>query len=806
MVLVHLPGDAGPSSLKPSNAKDYSHAYYHILKQARRHSAVSSAAAGAVLILAATDVDATCAARALSRLLIDDEIMYRIAPVDGFRTLQRILQEDVVGNEDLRSLVFLNLGSLLSLPTYFGADALPLPHNTCIHLIDSHRPWNLDNLFATNEIMDRIWVWDDGSIASRMQREKTAYEALEFEIDSDSEDDESESDSEVTSESETDEDEGDDAISRRHKRRRNRTTSGRGGDLDGDAGSGRGTPASDIDEQGSQASPSRLPRRRRRKRVSKSPKRRITREEKNIYRAVLSRYYNRGTGFGMSVAGMMFVLAEALGRAENEGLWLAILGLTSQYIANAIPSDLYEQSATSIASDVIALNVPVAATGKGQSQANSSIVKPTSADDGRIRVVDDELRFTLYRHWSLESAMYHTPYVAGKLGIWREKGLTKIRGLLAKMGFSLVHSRQHYNNMPLDLRDSLTRRLDAIAPEYGLTELVFKSFIRSFGFRSNPLSAADAVEGLNALLVAATGQRIEVQDEALTFSGAASTGLDRGSYGDNVAPVSSELFGAKRMWSLGGTTVASSRGGEEKAGQGQDVGNDSGIVNEEAEGTSRQSEAWVRNFFIAYEALDSRRLGSLSLLNSSLSLARSLHAAILGVGTSLIEKQSIRTLKSFRLAILRDGPHLDLFSSQPAMLSRLGLWLTDALRDIVNEQDRKKLELKKQRKAASKSKRGGGRGGGGDKSASTDDDQLALSTLPFVLCALDASRDIYLVVGLIGSADFGQVERNRFGLAFQDAIQKSGARSRSEGWFDTTAVEIRREDLSAFVEQLHLKA
>lgn len=100
MVLVHIPG---PSSL-PSGAKDYSHAYYHILKSARRHSAIgSSAAAGAVLILVATDTDALCAARAFARLLTEDEIMYRIAPVDGYGTLHRVLDEDVAGNEDVSS-------------------------------------------------------------------------------------------------------------------------------------------------------------------------------------------------------------------------------------------------------------------------------------------------------------------------------------------------------------------------------------------------------------------------------------------------------------------------------------------------------------------------------------------------------------------------------------------------------------------------------------------------------------------------------------------------------------------------------
>lgn len=508
----------------------------------------------------------------------------------------------------------LNLGSLLSLPSYFGADALDLPLATHVHLIDSHRPWNLDNLFATNVLMDRIWVWDDGDIVTKMSREREAYEALEFEVDSDEEDDEEESGSEDESESDSevgDQDEEDRSSTSSGSRKRKRLTS-----VD--------SAAEDEDDEQQQQqrhppSPKKQKERRRRKRVSRSPKR-ISSDQRNIYRAILTRYYNRGTCVGMSVAGMIFVLAESLGRAENEGLWLAILGLSHQYLTNTVAYDLYEEHATSLASDVIALNPPTLAA-NGQyvtNQSSTYLAKPTSADDGRIRVVNDELRFTLYRHWSLENSMYHTAYVAGKLGIWREKGLTKIRGLLAKMGFSLIHSRQHYSHMPLDLRNALITKLEAIAPEYGLTELVFRSFIRSFGYRSNPLSAMDTVEGLNSLLVAATGVKIEVQDEALTFSGATPGDGGRGGYGGQGTPISSELFGAKRTWNLGGSTSsASSRkstiaeGKENRAPDGQrgdqDEAEEAAAKEATASSLSNSNEAWIRNFFIAYEALDFRK-------------------------------------------------------------------------------------------------------------------------------------------------------------------------------------------------------
>lgn len=80
-----------------------------------------------MLLLVANDVDAICAARALAKMLSEDEIMFRIAPIDGFRTLQRVIQEDVLGNEDVRTN---RLGSSIHLDADF----------TVIHCIPSYIP------------------------------------------------------------------------------------------------------------------------------------------------------------------------------------------------------------------------------------------------------------------------------------------------------------------------------------------------------------------------------------------------------------------------------------------------------------------------------------------------------------------------------------------------------------------------------------------------------------------------------------------------------------------------------------------
>ena len=585
-----------------------------------------------------------------------------------------------------------------------------------LHVLDAHRPWNLSNLFATSQANDHIFVWDDGEIEERMQREREAYEMLEFDLETDSED-EAESEEESGVESEPDE--------------------------GAHAEATNGHDTSDTHK-------------RKRHDVERPEKRtRLDGEQRLAYRALLARYYARGSWTGMSTAQMMYMLAVSLGRSDRDCLWYAILGLTAQYQANAIQNSTYDTYAAALASDVATMNAI------GDADGPLDGVNSHGADDSSVRVVPEELRFVLYRHWSLESSMYHTSYVAAKLGIWRERGLSKLRGLLAKMGLSLANCRQTYEHMELDLRESLVSRMESIAPEYGLTDLTFRSFIRSFGFRSMPLSATDTVEGVAALLQAAHGVRIEMDDVAVVRTDPAYLRTASGSAG--AGPASSSV--SRKLWSLG------------------DVG-----VQTAADAENSASAAWVQNFFEGYRALDLHRPASIALLQQSMHLAKALHQAIIAQGVSIILKQSIKTLLSFRLAILQDGPSLALFV-QPDTLTRLGFWLIDALRDIVSEQQARRAEAKRARR----------------RNKGQDDVDYTPTNLPFVLAALDAPRDMFVVVGIVGAPDFGDVSKNRFGLAFQEASTSTGARMRNDR-FESSVLEVHRDDLMEFVEALHLNA
>lgn len=105
----------------------------------------------------------------------------------------------------------------------------------------------------------------------------------------------------------------------------------------------------------------------------------------------------------------------------------AILGLTYNYINSKIPRAVYE-TYQGIYHDEVSRLSPQAA----QNDVFHSFLS-INPDDISVRSTE-ELRFMLCRHWTLYDAMLHSSYVAGKLGIWKEKGRSRLTGLLAKMG------------------------------------------------------------------------------------------------------------------------------------------------------------------------------------------------------------------------------------------------------------------------------------------------------------------------------------------------------------------------------------
>ena len=102
------------------------------------------------------------------------------------------------------------------------------------------------------------------------------------------------------------------------------------------------------------------------------------------------------------------------------------------------------------------------------------------------------------------------------------------------------------------------------------------------------------------------------------------------------------------------------------------------------------------------------------------------HKAIIRQGTSIIDKQDIKTMRSHRVVVLTQGPDLHLFQ-HPGMLTRLALWLIDALRDRLPATA-----------VASRSKK---------------------KELPFILACLNEAKGTYIVAGIMASPEFGDIRR-----------------------------------------------
>lgn len=124
---------------------------------------------------------------------------------------------------------------------------------------------------------------------------------------------------------------------------------------------------------------------------------------------------------------------------------------------------------------------------------------------------------------------------------------------------------------------------------------------------------------------------------------------------------------------------------------------------------------------------------STTLLRHALPLSMALHRAVIAQGSYILDKKAITFFRSYRLAVVKDGPDLPVFQ-HPATLLRLAHWLVDAIRSMLENQ-------------AAGSGAGGGGGGGTSRN------------LPFVLAALSETSDKFLVIGVVPADEYGDVRR-----------------------------------------------
>ncbi|CAI0642622.1 unnamed protein product [Colletotrichum noveboracense] len=827
-----------------------------------------------VLVLVALEPDALCACRILTRLLKHDYIPHKIQPVSGYADLERAGRDLVQPMMETQGgsggvVVCLGVGGMVDLGTLLGlepeGDELTFG-GVEVWVIDSHRPWNLGNVFGgfplepaidedeslqarcpSGVVAGRIGraytpgkggiiVFDDGDIEDDLTTEKDAYLALLDmpEIDDDGEDlgEEDDDDEDLfegsvhagqkrKSWSDPDEDSSDTDERPRQRRRSNSSSSipsspqrpaHRGLVSLRDAGM---VLSSDPLEPPSAAQPPPAP-------SARSLRRRLLRLRREK-EGVLRKYYKIGASFSEPISSMMYSLASELGREDNDLLWLTIVGVTSM--------ELYGRSSAGIA-------VPVRNSDRGQgngwmgvrgarirqllrdevrrlnppdvnssrtSAENSGIIPTTarSPEDTSIRL-SPEPKFLLIRHWSLYDSMLHSPYLFARLKTWSETGLKRLHKLLAKMGVSLVQCKQSYTHMDMMLKRELRAKLLKYASLYNLDDMVPAvdtdgrdragakdgwGFVRSWGWRAT-LSAQDVGVVIGAL-------------------------LEVGKHAD----------GTELAHPIKDSQI--------------EEGNDEDIVN-------AQSEEWLSRFWEAYDALE-----NIDDLKSGLPTAQFLHRAIYRTGTSLINKKQIKHLRAFRMCVVKEGPDVPVFG-HPAALTKLALWIGEALVEqekdatgrlshggrgtplvVASLNDKRGVylvvgtgggggpdstfldrEAAKKRKAAKderakrkeesrrnqekirEEKKAARRVAGQDDE---DDDELDTESEASDGSDSDEAED---EDGPARDRGYGL---NRFGSAFQEVVAETNARVRIDS-FEHCVVEVKKEDLGAFLESLSMKA
>ena len=246
-----------------------------------------------------------------------------------------------------------------------------------------------------------------------------------------------------------------------------------------------------------------------------------------------------------------------------------------------------------------------------------------------------------------------------------------------------------------------------------------------------------------------------------------------------------------------------------------------------------------------------------------------LYRAILRTGTTLLEKKQIRHLRAFRIAIVKEGPDVKLFT-HPAALTKLALWLGQAIAE--QERDRKggmmmgmarggrgtplvvaglnerrgvyvvvgtgrgsgaaammpdptrKTKMKKRKKegaitkAAEKDRRHKEREARKaeqrqrprERQVDDDNDDESNSSSTASTSSEDDDDDDANEDDNEEDEEIHRVRRrrgygfNRFGHAFQEVVDETNARVRIDS-FEHCVVEVRVDDLAAFLESLSLK-
>lgn len=227
-----------------------------------------------------------------------------------------------------------------------------------------------------------------------------------------------------------------------------------------------------------------------------------------------------GIYFASSTAGTMYSLSRELNRSSLDLLWLWIVGLTDQLLHKKIDRVEYEGKISTCINEVVShpSNIYKAPSRIEDEESGFEIQteqKPVSS----LFIEHKDLRIMLYRHWSLYDSLYHSNYIASKLGIWKEPGKNKLNEILAQIGIPLQECKQQYRFMKSQFKATLREKLPIIGNQYEIEDLFITTCVRQYS-RKRQYSASDVVYAVSALfeypgLLDDTDEEVTLQDKWL---------------------------------------------------------------------------------------------------------------------------------------------------------------------------------------------------------------------------------------------------------------------------------------------------
>ncbi|KAI4356369.1 hypothetical protein L6164_000398 [Bauhinia variegata] len=400
-----------------------------------RESARACSSSPLLIFPSTSDVDSLCALKIIFHVLESDSVRYACYPVSSFQEIHKYAGSSLSSSDEPVSILLINWGCHRDLKRI-----LKLGPAARVFVVDSHRPIHLHNLSDENERVVVLYTRDD---------EQQADLAYDFDLSALSNASDLNSDEETEQGSDRDDD--------------NDSESEEEGNWDGSRKRRRVSPDNEEDPV-------------------------------KLFRKLKKEYYDMGTFHGKPSGCLMYDLSHSLRKNTNELLWLACVSLTDQFVHERITDERYHAGVMELEQHI---------NSSGNLEAVTSV---TLKDGTKIRApnasriaYEDEPRLMLLQEWNLFDSMLCSSYIATKLKTWSDNGMKKLKLLLARMGFALVDCQQKFQYMNIEVKRKMKHEFERFLPEYGLTELYYRSFLRIHGYSSR-VSAADVVYGVTALL------------------------------------------------------------------------------------------------------------------------------------------------------------------------------------------------------------------------------------------------------------------------------------------------------------------